>query len=145
MPSLKTWLTAASVLFVGCGSESRPPETPDFAAAFSNLPLPPAPQLVSRSGSTDALQLTLRSPATPSQLADYYRDVLSKGNWRLVSDTKNRDGSIVLYAEQKGPPLWVRIWKPANAGGSLVQLTGAVVTKKPGTTPPHSDSTLKKR
>jgi hypothetical protein len=148
MLSFKTWLSTAGLLLLACGSEARPPatpETPNFLAAFSNLPFPPAPQLVSRSGSTDALQLTLRSPADVSSVTDYYRSALSKGNWRLVSDSKNRDGSIVLYAEQKGPPLWVRIWKPAEGGGSMVQLTGAVPSKNAGTTSSRTDTSTKKR
>jgi hypothetical protein len=130
MPSFKTWFAAACVGLLACGgSEPKAPETPAFGAAFSNLPLPPAPQLVSRSGSNDALQLTLRTPSDVPHMVDYYRDALSKGKWKLVSDTKNRDGSIILYAEQNGPPLWVRIWKPADSNGSMVQLTGAVVGK----------------
>ena len=63
-------------------------------------------------------------------VADYYRTQLSRGKWRLVSDVKSSDGSTVLYAEQNGPPLWVRIWKQGDQPGSMVQLSGAVVAKK---------------
>jgi hypothetical protein len=55
--------------------------------------------------------------------------MLSQGNWRLVSDLKNPDGSIALYAEQNGPPLWARIWKPKDRPGTMVQLTGAVLAQ----------------
>ena len=117
------------LLLLACGSEprtSKPPQPPDFGKAFSNLPLPPNPEYVSQAGSSDALQISVHSPADINQVTEHYREVLSSENWRLVSDRTNPDGSTVLYAEQNGPPLWVRIWKPAR-GGTMVELTGAVV------------------
>jgi hypothetical protein len=99
---------------VACGSEQADSPPPDFAKAFANLPLPPDPEFVSRSGGADALQIT------------FYRQVLTRNNWRLVNQTENPDGSAVLYAEQKGPPLWVRISK-SSRGGTTVELTGAVI------------------
>ena len=117
---------AAVLLQLACGSEPRAPKPPEVAQAFSHLPLPPDPEFVSRAGSEDALQITVRSPADIARVTDYYRNTLSQGNWRLVSDVKNPDGSTALYAEHDGPPLWVRIWKPADQAGTMVQLTGAV-------------------
>ena len=113
---------------LACRSEARSsqPTPPDAARAFPNLPLPPDPELVSRAGGADALQLTVFSPADFEQVTEFYRGVLSGEHWRLVSDKKNSDGSVVLYAEQKGPPLWVRIWKLGDRG-TMVELTGAVV------------------
>jgi hypothetical protein len=128
MPSLRYGLICAGLVLLGCKSEPRSsqPTPPDVAKAFSNLPLPPNPELVSRAGSSDALQLTVFSPADFDQVTEFYRNVLSGQHWRLVSDKKNSDGSIVLYAEQTGPPLWVRIWKLGDRG-TMVELTGAVV------------------
>lgn len=116
-------------VLLACGSEPRGPKPPSLGAAFSHLPLPPEPELVSQTGGADALQLTLHSSASLDMVADYYRKTLSSGNWRLVSDTKTGDGSVVLYAEHNGPPMWVRIWKPEDQGGTMVQLTGAVTSK----------------
>jgi len=82
---------------------------------------------VSRAGSADALQLTLFSPGESDGVVEYYRGVLSKGKWRLVSDMKKPDGTVVLYAEQDGPPLWVSIWPTTDSAGTMVQLAGAVV------------------
>jgi hypothetical protein len=82
---------------------------------------------VSRAGSGDALQITVHTPADEAKVTDYYRNLLSQGDWRLVSDTKGRDGVTALYAEHDGPPLWVRIWKASDRQGTMVQLTGAVV------------------
>jgi hypothetical protein len=114
---------------MACGSESRAPKLPPLGAAFPNLPLPPGPELISQTGSEDALQLTMRSPSEMDQILSYYRSILGAGNWRLVSDVKNRDGSVVLYAEQSGTPMWVRVWQPKGQSGTMVQLTGAVTAK----------------
>jgi hypothetical protein len=129
MPMFRTLLSLLAGLVLACGHETRAPQLPDLGAAFPNLPLPPKPELVSQTGSADALQLTLRTSSEVDRVVAYYRNMLSTGNWRLVSDIKNPDGSVVLYAEQNGPPMWVRIWKPKGESGTMVQLTGAVVSK----------------
>jgi hypothetical protein len=129
MPSLRHFYSAACLLVLACGSEPRaapPPPPPDFAKAFSNLPLPANPELVSRSNSSDALQLTVHSPEDFARVTEFYRQTLSRKPWRLVSDQTNPDGAVVLYAEQNGPPLWVRIWKLGDRG-TMVDLTGAVL------------------
>lgn len=100
---------------------------PSATAIFPNLPLPPDAKFVSRAGSADALEITLFSPAESAGVVEYYRGVLSKGKWRLVSDMKQPDGTVVLYAEQDGPPLWVSIWPTTDSAGTMVQLAGAVV------------------
>jgi hypothetical protein len=129
MTSFRAQFIVACLVLLACGSEPRGPKPPSLGEAFSHLPLPPQPELVSQTGSADALQLTLHSPANLDVVADYYRNTLSTGAWRLVSDTKTADGSVVMYAEQNGPPMWVRIWKSENRPGTMVQLTGAVVGK----------------
>jgi hypothetical protein len=96
---------------------------------FPNLPLPPEAKFVSRSGSADALQLTLFSPTKTEVVTQYYRDRLSGGKWRLVGDVKRPDGSVALYAEQDGPPLWVRIWPTSDRAGTMVELVGALLEK----------------
>ena len=123
-------MSGAFALILACGSESSPPpKSPDTFTVFPNLPLPPGAKFVSRAGSADALQITLFSPTQATAVTDYYRDVLSKGKWRLVSDTKKPDGSVVLYAEQDGPPIWVSLWPTSDGAGTMVQLAGAVIGK----------------
>jgi hypothetical protein len=131
-PRLSFSVTCA--VLVACGSEPRAPKPPDAFAVFSHLPLPPSAQFVSRVGSEDALQIKLLSASTPDQVTEYYRDALTTGGWRLVSDVKNPDGSVVLYAEQDGPPIWVRIWPTSDGAGTMVELAGALVGKKPDAT-----------
>jgi hypothetical protein len=130
MPSFRLVLSLAALVLVACRSDSRdsPPRTLDFPKAFSNLPLPPNPELVSRAGSAEALQLTFHTANRMEQVTEYYRTTLSNVPWRLVSDTKNSDGSTTLYAEHDGPPLWVRIWKLGDRG-TMVELTGAMTEK----------------
>jgi hypothetical protein len=119
---------ACALLLLGCGSESSPqPKPPDTFTVFPNLPLPPEARFVSRAGSADALQITLFSPVETDGVVDYYRGVLSKGKWRLVSDVKNPDGTVLLYAEQDGPPIWVRVWPTTDSAGTMIQLAGALV------------------
>lgn len=130
MPASRLAFGIACALLVACGSEPRTPKAPDTFAVFPNLPLPPSAQFISRSGSEDALQIRLLSAESPDKVAEYYRDVLGKGKWQLVSDLKKPDGSVVLYAEQDGPPLWVRIWPTSDNAGTMVELAGALVGKK---------------
>jgi len=130
MPSFRQVLSIAGVVLLACRSEAREsqPPPPGLPKVFSNLPLPRDPELVSRAGSADALQLTVHSTAGVDEVTEYYRTVLSNTPWRLVSDRRNPDGSTVLYAEHDGPPLWVRIWKLGDRG-TMVELTGAVIQK----------------
>jgi len=130
MPKIRLLTSGVLLSLLACGgSEPRGPKPPEFAEAFSNLPLPPNAEFVSRTGGAGALQIVLRTRVGDSAVANYYRTVLSKGNWRLVSDIKSRDGATAMYAEQDGPPLWVRIWPAKGGAGTLVQLTGAALAK----------------
>lgn len=117
---LAVFLAAAT----GCRDER--PKPPTVGEAMPNLPLPPQSAVLGREGSTDALAITFISSWSPDSMADYYRGMLTHGEWTLVSDTRDRKGVIALYAERSGPPLWVRIWRDSTVNGSLVTLAGAV-------------------
>src|SRR3954469_16206901 len=139
---LKTRLlvSVACVVLLACESESRKPKPPAFQDAFSTLPLPPNPELVSQVGGTGALQLTIHTPADERVIANYYRGLLSHGKWRLISDIKGKDGVTALYAEHDGPPLWVRIWQAGDRKGTMVQLTGAALEEDSTAAHPRADS-----
>lgn len=146
MPKISVWIVAACLSLPACGSEQpRNPKPPEFTEAFANLPLPPNAEFVSRTGGAGALQITLRSSDSAAQVTDYYRELLSAGGWRLVSDMKNPDGATSLYAEQDGPPLWVRIWPEKGHPGTMVQLTGAALSKDSTRSHPKPDSSAKVR
>jgi hypothetical protein len=132
-------------VLLACGSEPRNPKPPAFGDAFSTLPLPPNPELVSQVGGAGALQLTIHSTASDSQVTNYYRSLLSRGKWRLVSDIKGKDGVTALYAEHDGPPLWVRIWRAPDHSGTMVQLTGAALEKDSTAMQQKGDSSRSKK
>jgi hypothetical protein len=125
IPSKIRWLVLCAAL-AACGDKT--PKVAKFDEALPNVPLPPQPSFVGRSGGPDALQVMVRSPATPDSVADYYRGVFKTGSWKLVNEAKDAEGATVLLAHQNGPPLWVRI-QPADGGGSMVELSGAVVSR----------------
>ena len=120
----KIWAGIAILALVAC--EDKGPQAPKFSQVFPNLPLPPNASVVSRSGGADALQITLMSPVKAKDVESYYRAMLSKDGWRLVNDMRDRDGSVVLFAEQDGPPLWVRIKSTDDSVATMVELAGAV-------------------
>src|SRR3954462_5763014 len=98
---LKTRLlvSVACVVLLACESESRKPKPPAFQDAFSTLPLPPKPELVSQVGGAGPLQLTIHTPADARAVTTYYRRLPTQEKSRLVSDIKGKDGVTVLYAE----------------------------------------------
>jgi hypothetical protein len=98
-----------------------------------NLPLPPGATFLSRAGGSDALQLTLRSPMPPDQVTEYYRKLFKQGGWKLVNDAKDREGAVALLAQRNGAPLWVRIRKSDDGQSTVVELAGAVLSKKDST------------
>lgn len=114
-----------------CGD--RTPKTASLHDAMPFVPLPPGATFVQKSGGPDALQITVRSPAKADAVATYYRGVLQKNGWRLVSDQKDKEGATVLFAEKKGPPLWIRVQRAEDGNGTLVQLSGAVVSPRDST------------
>ena len=126
IPTKIRWLVLCAAL-AACADKT--PKTPKLSEALPNIPLPPQASFVGRSGGPDALQVTVRSPADAEAVANYYRGVFKTGNWKLVNDAKDAEGATVLFAQQNGPPLWVRIHPAADGGGSMVELSGAVLSK----------------
>jgi len=126
IPSRIRWLVLALAL-AACADKT--PRTPKLSEALPNIPLPPQATFVGRSGGPDALQVTVHSPAGADAVANYYRSVFKTGNWKLVNDAKDAEGATVLFAQQNGPPLWVRIHPAAEGGGSMIELSGAVLRK----------------
>jgi hypothetical protein len=124
----KIWAGLAALTLIACTDE-KPIKLPEFARVFPNLPLPPNPTLVSRSGSEDALQLTLMSQAKAADVEAYYRSVFSRSGWRLVNDQRGRDGGVALLAELKGQPLWVRIQSTDDSVATMVELAGAMLNR----------------
>ncbi|HEU4828333.1 MAG TPA: hypothetical protein VFT04_03985 [Gemmatimonadales bacterium] len=118
-------LIAGLLAVAACEPAPPPPEDiPELGEAFPSLPLPAGGEVVSRQGSRDALQVVIDVPAPVRAVAAMYRANLSTESWRLVSDTRDSAGAIILYAEGE-KPLWVRIAEGAP-GRTRVELSGAV-------------------
>ena len=118
----------ALLALVGC--RDKPPEMAKLADVLPVLPMPPRASVVSRDGGPDALKLTLMSRAKPAEVEAYYRGVLSsKNGWRLVSDSRDAEGAVVLLAQQDGPPLWVRIKSTDDSVATMVELAGAHLSR----------------
>jgi hypothetical protein len=137
MPLQKYLLSAACILLLACGSESSRPKPPKVSAAFPSLPLPPNGQFVSRSASEDALQITFFSPVKAPLVTEYYRKMLGKKPWKLVSDIQS-DSARVLYAVNGVRPMWVRVWGTSDGRGTLVELSGAAVQQSVKAAEPSS-------
>jgi hypothetical protein len=125
----RIWAAAAVVALLGCGD--KPAKPADISDALPNLPLPPSPTIVSKTGGANTLMITVRSPAKPGEVEAYYRSVLSGPGWKLLKHSTDRSGAVIMLAEQKGPPLWVRIRSMPDSGGTLVDLAGAVADSTP--------------
>jgi hypothetical protein len=115
--------TAGLLALAACDRADQPKQA-SVSQTMPNLPLPPNAAFVSRSGSADALQLVFQSATPADMVIAYYRDAFTTGGWNLVSDTKQPDSTVVLYAEQSGHPMWVRI-KPTGQS-TRVELMGAI-------------------
>ena len=135
IPSRIGYLILCAAL-AACGGE-KAPQMAKLGDALPNLPFPPDPVVVGRAGGPDVLQITVRSPVEPAEVAEYYRGVFKTGGWRLVNDARDADGATVLLAEQQGTPLWVRIRDAGREQGTLVELSGAVVE--------HADSAVARK
>jgi hypothetical protein len=126
IPTKIRWLVLCAAL-AACADKT--PKMARVSEALPNIPFPPQASFVGRAGGPDALQITLRSPAGADAVGNYYRGVFKTGNWKLMNDAKDAEGAIVLFAQQNGPPLWVRIYPAAEGGGSMIELSGAVLSK----------------
>jgi hypothetical protein len=132
---IPTRIRAGLVLLALIGCRDKPPEMAKLHDVFPTLPLPPAASMVSREGSPEALKLTLKSHVRPATVEAYYRETLSKNGWRLVSDSRDAGGAVVLLAQQNGRPLWVRIQSTDDSVAAFVELAGAVTSRSEGTKP----------
>jgi hypothetical protein len=118
-----------ALLLVACSD--RRPEV-KMSETLPNIPVPPNAQVVSREGGDDAIKLRFRTTMAAEKVADYYRTVLSKEPFILISDTRTEDKGYALYAEQTDrPSLWVKIVETDDKQGSLVDVAGAKKRSRP--------------
>jgi hypothetical protein len=112
---------------VACGDKR--PKSASMQDAMPFVPLPPQATFLNQSRGPDALQITVRSGVKPDEVTAYYRGILKRNGWQVVSDAKDNDGAAVILAQKNGPPLWIRVQSTEGGAASLVQLMGAVVAR----------------
>jgi hypothetical protein len=124
------------VLLAACRDREPAPTLPQVGQAFSTVITPPNGALVSRSGSSDALELTFQSGVGADQIAEFYRGQFSREGWRILSDIADTTGVVAMHVEWDATrqPMWVRIQPVGN--GSTISMVGAV---------PASDSAYQAR
>ncbi len=112
------------LLLLAACSDAKPKEVA-LSDALPNIPAPPNASIVSRNSGEEAVKVRFSTPIQPDEVARYYRNLLSKAPYTLVSDTKSADSGFALYAEQPGQPsLWIAI-TPAGKYGTFVDVAGA--------------------
>lgn len=119
-----------AALVLGACSGEQKIDMPELAEVMPIVPLPPNSRLIGRVGSDEALQFTFLSGVSQEDMVALYRRTFTAAPWTFISDAKSPDGAIVLYVENDGIPLWVRITRTSGAPGSTVMLSGALVTRE---------------
>ncbi len=118
-----------AVLALGACSGEQKVDMPELADVMPIVPLPPDSRSVGAVGSDEALQFTFMSEHSHEDMATYYRRMFTTAPWILISDAKTPDGGVILYVENDGTPLWVRIIRTSGAPGSTIQLSGALISR----------------
>lgn len=112
------------------------PKGPRLQDALPDLPLPADPVFISRSAGEDALQVVLSTAMSPDSAAAFYRVILSRKPWKLVSDQAMDRGGRAFSATRDGPPIWVTVMPDTDGVGSRISLNGAVVPRGRDTVKP---------
>jgi hypothetical protein len=101
-----------------------------LSEALPTLIIPPNSTMLSKEIGEDALKVRLRSDESPDAVAKFYRVLLVKAPWKLVSDAPDANGAVALYAENAdGHSMWVTISKAVGASGSVVDIAGVRIPK----------------
>jgi len=136
---MRPLVPAVTVLALLLGCTPDRPKLPSMPAAFATIPLPPLPEYLGQAGSEDALMFTFRSAMKSDSVTAYYEQLFRKDTiYKVVGSTDGAAGEHAFYVEYHRRPLWVRIRPEAGNEGSIVELTGAVVS--PGDTIKVSDT-----
>ncbi len=121
------WLLLGLILFASC---ERPGEgTADrtlAAEALKDVLAFPSSAVVSVSAGADAAQAAFTTPAPLAAVAGWYRVNLKLNDWVVKGDQPMPDGSIALYAERRGKPLWITLRRNAGGPGTTYTLVGTL-------------------
>ena len=122
---LVTLMTAGTLaILAACERPSVNKHT--IAQSLKGVLVYPRSTVVSMAAGDSAGQVTLSSPDGPDVVANWFRSMLDLNHWTLQSDTKQPDGTILIYAEHGAQPLWISLQRASGGPGTSYTLTGAV-------------------
>lgn len=119
-------LAALAIAAAGCSRRPVPDTRHVIGDALHGVMVFPHSSPLAMAAGDSAGQLTLSAPGTVQDVADWYRENLRVNRWEIESDQTNPDGTLAMYAERDGRPLWIRIQPNAGGPGVTYQLIGAV-------------------
>ena len=129
MPRFSALLLVAA-LCVACERPAEQRAERDYAAkVLSGLLVFPRSSVVSVSTGQGAAQVTLSAPAPVQEVATWYRQTLRLNGWDLESDAVMKDGSLAIFAQQAGRPLWITLKANVGGPGTTYRLIGAELPK----------------
>ncbi len=109
-----------------CQSSKPPVEEVKQAGleVLPNIPMPPDGEILTSQSTAEAIQMVTVTARSVDSVLTYYRALLGKEPYRLVSETTTPDGMTSFFVEQDGPGLWVTVQKNGETG-SMVTIIGA--------------------
>ena len=117
------------VLLTSCEPPGERVEDRELAArALEGVLAYPRSAAVSVAAGPEAAEAAFTTPAAVEEVAAWYRETLRLNGWELTSDRRMPGGSIVLYAERGGRPLWITLHRNVGGPGTSYTLVGTHVT-----------------
>lgn len=119
---------ALALLAVACERGADPEKARALAARVLQGSITyPQSSIVNISAGEDAAEVVLTTPAEVSAVAEWYRRALSLNGWELRSDQADRAGTVTMYADKGGRPLWLTLRANTGGPGTTYTMVGAIV------------------
>lgn len=120
-------LAALAVTLMAAFACDRPgdAEQREFAArALGDMLTYPQSTVTQVSAGSEAAEVTLTTPASPEDVARWYRGTLVANGWELRSDGRQPNGALVIHVVKESHPLWVTLRPNAGGRGTTYTLIG---------------------
>jgi len=130
-------LLGCLALAVGCDRAKEPDARQLASRALRGVLSYPQSTLVSVSAGTDAAEVMLTARDPVERIATWFREALPLNGWQLRNEGKGADGSVSIYAEKDGRPLWLTLKPNVGGPGTTYTMIGAIIEPdSAATTPP---------
>lgn len=110
-----------------CNREHRADDRKVIGQALRGVLVFPGSAITSLSAGDSAGQVSLSTSIGPDTVADWFRTMLRLNHWDLQVDSRQKDGSISMYAERAKQPLWITITAASGGPGTTYTVIGAIV------------------